>query len=241
MLDIEKLKEWLGFWKFFLGTFILGLATFLVNRDIQNREIEIKEQEQIAKYIEHAIQDDVGIRLRFAQYFRNVTRSETLRERWQDYLEIVQREYDETKREKERLVAEVQQESKTALEKEALQARIEELEAALNPRPSKAAVSLPSRVYLHVRNTEQKEKAAAIASMLTRGGFSVPGIQVLSVGPKTSELRYFRKREEDYAKAALDLIKDQVDIKLTYIPGYESSNQIRNRHFEIWFSEEAFN
>ena len=50
-MELEKLKEWLGFWKFFLGTFILGLATFLVNKDIQNREIEIKEQEQIAKYI----------------------------------------------------------------------------------------------------------------------------------------------------------------------------------------------
>ncbi len=82
MDDIDKLKEWLSFLKFFLGTFILGVATFFVNKDIQNREIEIKEQEQIGKYIEHAIHEDVGIRLRFAQYFRNVTRSDTLRERW---------------------------------------------------------------------------------------------------------------------------------------------------------------
>ncbi len=41
----------------------------MVNKDIQNREIEIKEQEQVAKYIEHAIHEDVGIRLRFAPIF----------------------------------------------------------------------------------------------------------------------------------------------------------------------------
>lgn len=239
-MDIEKLKEWLGFGKFFLGTFILGLATFLVNQDIQNREIEIKEQEQIAKYIDHAIHEDVGIRLRFAQYFKNVTRSETLRERWKDYLEIVQAEYDEKKMEKDNLLVQSKDESITGQEKEALQARIEELETALNPKPSKEVASLPSRVYLHVRNERQKERAVEIASILNGGGFSVPGIQVLSIGPNESELRYFRKREEEYAKAALDLIKGAVEVQLKYVPGHESSTKIRDRHFEIWFSEKAF-
>ena len=240
-MELEKLKEWLGFWKFFLGTFILGFATFLVNKDIQNREIEIKEQEQIAKYIEHAIHEDVGIRLRFAQYFRNVTRSETIRERWKDYLKIVQDEYDEKKQEQDKLLAQSQDESITAQEREALQARIDELETALNPRPAKKVVSLSSRVYLHARNSEQKEKAAEIVNLLTSGGFSVPGVQVLSKGPNISELRYFRKREEEYAKAAMELIKDNVEIKLRYIPGYEASTKIRDRHFEIWLSKEAFN
>lgn len=239
-MDIEKLKEWLGFWKFFLGTFILGLATFLVNKDIQNREIEIKEQEQIAKYIEHAIHEDVGIRLRFALYFRNVTRSEILRDRWKDYLEIVQAEYDGKEQERELLLAKSQEESITAQEKEVLQARIEELEVALNPKPAKTAVLLPSRVYLHVRNSEQKERATEIASILTNNGFAVPGIQVLSEGPNTSELRYFRKREEEYARAALELIKDFVEVKLMYVPGYESSTKIRDRHFEVWLSKDGF-
>ena len=239
-MDLEKFKEWLSFWKFFLGTFILGLATFLVNQDIQNREIEIKEQEQIAKYIEHAIHEDVGIRLRFAQYFKNVTRSEVLRDRWKDYLEIVQAEYDEKKMEKESLLVRSEDETITGQEKEALQARIEELETALNPKPSKVVAPLPSRFYLHVRNSLQKEKAREIESILNGGGFSVPGIQILSQGPNESELRYFRKREEEYARAALDLIKGEVDVQLKYVPGYESSTLIRDRHFEIWFSINAF-
>ena len=240
-MDIDKLKEWLGFWKFFLGTFILGLATFLVNRDIQNREVEIKEQDQIAKYIEHAIHEDVGLRLRFAQYFRNVTRSQTLRERWGDYLEIVQAEYDEKEKEKDKLLAESKSESITAQEKEALQARIEELEDALNPKPTKSTAILSSRVYMHVRNKVQKGKATKISEMLISNGFSVPGIQVLSKGPEKTEFRYFRRREQEYATAALDLVRDHVEIKLVYVPGYESSVNLRDRHFEIWFSEEAFN
>ena len=129
----------------------------------------------------------------------------------------------------------------TGQEKEVLQARIEELEVALNPKTSKTMFLLPSRVYLHVRNDEQKQKATEISNILSRGGFSVPGIQVLSEGPKTTELRYFRKREEEYAKAALDLVKENVEIKLTYVPGYEASTGIRDRHFEIWFAEGAFN
>ncbi len=239
-MELEKLKEWLGFWKFFLGTFILGLATFMVNKDIQNREIEIKEQEQVAKYIEHAIHEDVGIRLRFAQYFRNVTRSDTLRERWQDYLTIVQAEYNEKKAEKESLVAKAQVESITGQEKDVLQARIQELEAALNPTPPKEVALLTSRVYLHVRNAEQKLKANEVLNILSAGGFSVPGIQVLSMGPKETEFRYFRKREKEYAMAAMELLKDNIEIKLIYVPGYEASTGIRDRHFEIWFSQDAF-
>ncbi len=239
-MDIDKLKEWLGFWKFFLGTFILGCATFLVNQDIQNREIEIKEQDQIAKYIEHAIHEDVGIRLRFAQYFRNVTRSEVLRERWNDYLIIVQGEYDEKKKEKELLLVKSQEKSITGQEKDALQARIEELELALNPKPIKKDMLLPSRIYLHIQSEKQKEKAVEISRLLKNGGFSVPGIQILSKGPNTSELRYFRKREEEYAKTALELLQGFVEIELAYVPGYESSTKIRDRHFEIWFSNDAF-
>ncbi len=239
-MDIEKLKEWLSFLKFFFGSFILGVATFMVNRDIQNREVEIKVQEQIAKYIEHAIHEDVGIRLRFAQYFRYVTRSDTLRERWKEYLTIIQAEYDDKSREKERLLVEAQQESITGTEKEALQAKIEALEVALNPKRAVDAI-LPSRVYLHVRHENQRAKAHEIANQISGSGFSVPGIQVLTEGPEKSELRYFRQRELEYAKAILELVNKSVDIKLRYVPGYESSTKIRDRHFEIWFSRDAFN
>ena len=237
----DRLKEWLGFFKFFFGTFILGLATFLVNKDIQNREVEIKEQEQIAKYIEHAIHDNVGIRLRFAQYFANVTRSEVLRQRWESYLTVAQKDFDEEKRKVEELRAQSENETISGQEKEAILAKIEEGEKALYPKPTERVITLPSRIYVHVRSAEEKLHAHEISNILRGGGFTVPGIQVLSKGPNKSELRYFRKREEEFALAALALLPAVLDVDLVYVPGYEASNQIRERHFELWLAEGALN
>jgi hypothetical protein len=243
-INIENLQEWLSFWKFFLGTFVLGMVSFLINSSIQNREIEIKEQEHIAKYIEHAIEDDIGIRLRFAQYFGYVTRSETLRERWKEYLKVVQAEYDRNQLEKDRLIAELKQKQKqktiTALEKDILIAKIDEYELALNPKPSKSMASLPSIIYLHIPNTAQRQKAREISNILSGAGFSVPDIDVLTLAPNTTTLKYFRMREKDHALSVVNLIKNKVKVKLQYVKGYESSNKLRDRHFELWFSENAF-
>jgi len=68
----ERLKIWVGLVKFLLGTFALGLVTTLINKEFQEREIELKELEQLGKFVEHAIQEDIGIRKRFAEYFSKV-------------------------------------------------------------------------------------------------------------------------------------------------------------------------
>ncbi len=164
----------------------------------------------------------LGFAFVLLQYFRNVTRSDTLRERWQDYLTIVQAEYNEKKAEKESLVAKAQVESITGQEKDVLQARTQELEAALNPNPPKEVALLTSRVYLHVRDAEQKLKSNEVLNILSAGGFSVPGIQLLSMGPKETELRYFCVREKEYAMAAMELLRDNIEIKLIYVPSYEA-------------------
>jgi len=238
-MDIDKFNAWLNFGKFFLGTFILGIATFFVNKDIQNREIEIKEQEQIGKYIDHAIHEDVGLRLRFAQYFSNVSRSEVLRQRWSDYLKVVQTEFDAKKKEKEDLENKLSEET-TLQERDRLLAEIAQLKEELDPKPTKAISAMPSRVYIHVASASDKTEAAGIKKILEGSSFSVPGIQVVDASPRKSEFRYFRKREKEFAVDALNSIQSEAEIVLRYIPGYENSSAIRDRHFEIWFSKDAF-
>lgn len=60
----ERLKIWLGFGKFVLGTVVIGLVAHFINYEIQNRkvelkeaelrrEIELKETEQLGKFIQH--------------------------------------------------------------------------------------------------------------------------------------------------------------------------------------------
>lgn len=89
----EKFQQWMGFAKFFLGTFVIGIITVIINHQIQSRELELKELDKLGNYIEHALEENIGVRRRFSQYFATVTRSETLRERWKEYNSLVEEEY----------------------------------------------------------------------------------------------------------------------------------------------------
>jgi len=101
----DKFKQWMGFAKFFLGTFVVGIITVIVNHQIQSRELELKELDKLGNYIEHALEENVGVRKRFSQYFATVTRSDALRERWKEYYSLVEIEYqsviDEKNKKKE--------------------------------------------------------------------------------------------------------------------------------------------
>jgi hypothetical protein len=94
--SLEKLKEWLSFGKFFLGTFLIGLVAAWVDSTIKDREMELQETESIGKFIQHALTEEVGSRRRFAEYFANVSRSVEARNRWNAYLAMIKKEYDST-------------------------------------------------------------------------------------------------------------------------------------------------
>ena len=93
-METEKLKLWLDFGKFFLGTFLIGFISLVVKWGFQDREIAIKESEQIGKYVEIALKEDIGVRKRFAEYFKTVLVSSDYRERWSDYYDLVYSEYE---------------------------------------------------------------------------------------------------------------------------------------------------
>jgi hypothetical protein len=58
--------------------------------------------------------------------------------------------------------------------------------------------------------------------------------------PRRSELRFFRQTEAEQAQHGLALLKRAgLAVALTYVPGYEDSNKIRPRHFELWLAEGA--
>jgi hypothetical protein len=235
----DRLKIWLGFVKFLLGTVALGLVTTLIKSAIQERELELKEQEQIGQFLRHALDKDVGVRQRFAHYFSTVTRSDELRERWKEYSALVDEDYQETVKKKERLEAEVAQQNLDALERERLFARIAELEQALRPASPPSEESVPPRVYFHIRSENQRDKAQEYAQAISENFYNVPGIQRVDTGPGQIELRYFRQKEKDEAQAIAAVLKSlKVDVSLRYIRGYETSTLIRPRHYELWFFEE---
>ncbi|MCS0218832.1 hypothetical protein [Vibrio alginolyticus] len=113
-MEIERLKIWLGFAKFFLGTFAIGVIATLINWQIQNRTLEQEELAQrkalqhaemdsMGKWLEKVSVPDIESRRRLAQYFSHVLISDQLRARWTAYYEVIDGEYQEILKEKKQL------------------------------------------------------------------------------------------------------------------------------------------
>jgi len=137
----ERLQIWVGFAKFFLGTFAIGVATLLINSEIQDREIELKEMDQLGKFVSHALTEDVGVRLRFAQYFSSVTRSEGLKKGWTDYVAIVEREYKEKQTTIAELKTELKEPATSSVKRVEIETKINKIQAELEvPKASRREV-----------------------------------------------------------------------------------------------------
>jgi hypothetical protein len=116
---------------------------------------------------------------------------------------------------------------------------VDELSAALKPKPVQRSADVTPRVYIHIRKALQRESAAALGDSLAAAtGVNVPGVQLVSSGPNRSELRYFSALDRDEATAIADALKARVpDVQASYVSGYEDSALIRPHHYELWLSE----
>ena len=94
------------------------------------------------------------------------------------------------------------------------------------------------RIFFHIQTEEDRAPAKNIALKLQESGYIIPGIErLVDKGPKTSQLRYFRKSEAKIAEEIVENLKTYgVEVKSKYISGYETSPLIRPGHFEIWFA-----
>ena len=93
------------------------------------------------------------------------------------------------------------------------------------------------RVYIQIRDDVQRAQAQSLSNQLKTGGFLVPGIEKVAVGPNSTEVRYFRKTDEAGAKQILDVLAQQrVAAKPVLVQGYETSGRIRDAHFELWLA-----
>lgn len=121
--EIEKLKIKYGFLKFILGTFAISVLSIAINWQIQEKklqfEIQTKESEYIAKFLEYGLDKELEKRRDFAAYFVRLSPSEKARLRWQGYLNFVE-DLLKKAREAEKVIAEKDAALKVAAEKVAL-------------------------------------------------------------------------------------------------------------------------
>ena len=94
-------------------------------------------------------------------------------------------------------------------------------------------------VYIHVRDEAQREDALRIQEALAKRGIQVSGVKVVSAGPASSDLRYFRASEADEAAQVARALRDAgvATPRLKHVSGYESSS--RARQYELWLTPSA--
>ena len=106
----------------------------------------------------------------------------------------------------------------------------------VNPDPAPQA-QLPPRVYIQIRDESQRAQAVTAAEALRKEKFVVPGIEVVTVGPPVTELRYLQDDEEDDARRAVAVLANvdvQATLRLVRLKG-----RSRDRHYELWLAPPA--
>jgi hypothetical protein len=239
----ETLKIWLGFFRFVVGTAGVSIVTLLANHQIQMREVEIKEQEQVGTFLESALPEDVGARYRFAQYFSNVTRSDQMRGRWKEYRDEVEKEFNELRsklraNDEKEAALKAQNPVPVSREIEVLAAESEALRDQLAPTHT-VRRPLGARIYVHVASPEARAQAETISDQIAVDtGAIVPSVELVRSGPNVNELRYFKETEREEATMLANAItKRGVVVVAKYFPGYEGSTRLRARHYELWLKK----
>jgi hypothetical protein len=120
-------------------------------------------------------------------------------------------------------------------------ARVEQRTPQLRNEIQADFKELAARLYFHIGNESQREAAQRLASQLRAGpdALVIPGIQRIQ-GPGRSELRFFKKAERTQAEKIAERLRQlRVPVELRDLSGrYETSEQIRPRHFELWLGPE---
>lgn len=235
----ERWKALLSFIQFVLGTVIVGGFASYINSDIQRREVEIKEQDQISKNLGTVLSPNIADRLLMAEYYAAVTRSDDIRTRWVAYRDQLSKQIEALRTKSELAAAEIKPDTDAKVIDQK-RSEIQRIEAQITPgaAPPSAEAVVP-RVYFHIVQESDRERASQMAEQLSSAAkVQVPGIQRVSAGPGSSELRYFKLSEAVEAEAiARELSKLGPKVSAKYIAGFESAARLRPRHYEVWLAK----
>jgi hypothetical protein len=122
------------------------------------------------------------------------------------------------------------------------EARKAQTEAASVVRKSAQSYVSPTaaqtpRVYIQISSEQQRTQARMIQERIKRAGFLAPGVELLSVGPNRTELRYFKKSDETEAQQIAKTIASAgAPPTVVLVPGFEQSATMRPKHYELWLA-----
>jgi hypothetical protein len=235
---LDKLIE-LGKW--FMVSVAIVLSTAIVNDGFRERDQDVKEMQVFDKYTTVVLEaDGVEKRKLLTEYFASVSPDGRIKKAWERYKSVVEAqvvEYREQQAKLQSLSEKTAQGTATTAEK-AQRDVLATTVSVINQSLASPSMIKP-RVYFHIRTEAQRAQAVSLIKGLgARADVYVPGIERLDRGPKTTELRFFRKAEEQEARQIAEAITTLgTPAAATYVQGYEGSTTIRQRHYELWIAD----
>jgi hypothetical protein len=106
MMDDNRFKIWMNFWKYAIGilcgTVLTAFLGYLINqRELDLKQIEqdtnlqVKEQENLSNYFKYTMEGNVYDRLKLTNFFSRVLDDSASRNRWRRYQDLIQSQLEE--------------------------------------------------------------------------------------------------------------------------------------------------
>lgn len=243
-IEPENIDKLIDLGKWFVVSVAITLSTSIVNDGFREREQDIKEMDVFDKYTSVILEaEGVEKRRLLSEYFASVSPEGPIKKSWEEYKVVVDGHVAELKEVEAKALKIAEMAEKGDASKSDIEERNRLIEKAATLNQSLLSesnrTSLKPRIYFHIRDDSQRTKAKQLASEIAlRANVVVPGIQRLDIGPSVSELRYFKGTEEQEAKQISEILSSLgLNVGTKYVLGYESSTNIRPRHYELWISD----
>lgn len=113
---------------------------------------------------------------------------------------------------------------------------------------SVASVAEPNtssvQVWVHIQNDSQKNLARELVENLQKSGswnIETKPIQKVARGPRKSQLRYFKKQDQQQAQELLVTLRTMIPaIELSDLSGkFDNTDWVKPGHYELWLSPEV--
>ena len=93
---VEKFKLIMEYVKWFVVSVVLVVVALIVDSGFKSRDQGLKEITQYDKYFEVLVyNDNVGAKVKLAEFLSIISTSDDIRERWEIYLDTIRAEYEE--------------------------------------------------------------------------------------------------------------------------------------------------
>jgi len=246
---LARLKCWLDFLKFFLGSVAVVALSTILGHLLKERELQLKAAEQksqllvaetdnLGKYIEKALAEDLKARIRFAEYFADLTSDDQARVRWTAYYKSLQEQQkviDKLEAEKAQAAAAAKIDSSLTAEFAKISTQLDAAKAAALPLANSADFS-PGKVNIFAARSEDVPKIAKMLGTLKSPNFNVGRLRQLNDDsrPLYAEIRYFNSADTSRAAELSDLVEGATGLSDVQLKQLEDSSIKKPGYFELW-------